>query len=184
MTRTLLLFLPVVGALVLHAPVLRFDLFRSFKRPIDGGRCFRGRRIFGDNKTWRGALVMCSGCLVATVLLWHLQSYRAALPPAVQAAGPFGLGLPLGLGVVLGELPNSFLKRQAGIAPGARKRSVLGIVLSIYDQGDFVPVVWAMLAPIWVIPVREIVIAFVVLVVGHAVINVIGFAIGARKTAI
>jgi hypothetical protein len=50
--------LPVLGAPVAHAPVLKWDLLAGLARPLDGGACLRGRRIFGDNKTWRGAAVM------------------------------------------------------------------------------------------------------------------------------
>ena len=59
--------LPVLGAPLLHAPVLRFDLLTAVKRPIDGGRTFGGRRILGDNKTWRGALVMVTGVEAAAL---------------------------------------------------------------------------------------------------------------------
>lgn len=180
----LLLFLPLLGALVLHAPVLRFDLLPRLKRPLDGGRTVRGRRIFGDNKTWRGALVMGSGALLATLLLAQVAGYWTRLPVPVQAAGPLPLGLVLGLGTVLGELPNSFLKRQLGIGPGNRARGLLGIALSIYDQGDFVPLVWLMLSPIWLIPPSQIGLCFVIVVALHAIVNLIGFAIGARKTAV
>jgi hypothetical protein len=50
-------FLPLLGAFIAHAPVLRFNLLSALSRPIDGGGTIRGRRIFGDNKTWRGAMV-------------------------------------------------------------------------------------------------------------------------------
>jgi hypothetical protein len=61
------LFLPVGGAWIAHAPVLRWDLAPRLNRPIDGGRTLRGRRLFGDNKTWRGALVMGGGVFAATL---------------------------------------------------------------------------------------------------------------------
>jgi CDP-2,3-bis-(O-geranylgeranyl)-sn-glycerol synthase len=182
MGSTLLLFLPLLGSLVLHAPVLRFDLLRSLRHPIDGGRTFRGRRVFGDNKTWRGALVMVSGTVLATILLSRIQPYWARLPMPIQAAGPWKLGLLLGSGAVLGELPNSFIKRQLGVAPGAHASSLRGALLAIYDQGDFVPVVWAMLAPVWFIPPAHAALAFVVVVALHALVNVIGYAIGARTS--
>jgi CDP-2,3-bis-(O-geranylgeranyl)-sn-glycerol synthase len=184
MTGTLLLFLPLIGALALHAPVLCFDLLRSLKHPIDGGRTFRGKRIFGDNKTWRGALVMLSGAVLATVLLSCVRAYWTLLPPPIQAVGPWQLGFLLGLGTVLGELPNSFLKRQLGIAPGERASTFPGWLLMLYDQGDFVPMVWALLAPVWIIPPVEIALAFIVLVAVHAVVNVIGYAIGARTSPV
>ena len=50
-------FVPVLGAPALHAPVLTFDLLKPLKRPLDFGATIGGRRVFGDNKTWRGAIV-------------------------------------------------------------------------------------------------------------------------------
>jgi hypothetical protein len=182
--RTFLLFVPMLGAPLLHAPVLRLDAFQRLKRPLDGGLTFRGRRIFGDNKTWRGALFMFSGVLVATLILSAVPGYWRRLPLPVQARSPWLLGALLGLGVVVGELPNSFLKRQLRIGPGARKQGIPGLFLSIFDQGDFVPVVWLLLAPIWTIPFGELVLAFAVVVAIHLALNLLGFAIGARRTPI
>jgi hypothetical protein len=48
-----------------------------------------------------------------------------------------------------------------GIAPGGRETSLRGVLVAIYDQGDFVPVIWAMLTPIWVIPPAQAALAFV-----------------------
>ena len=48
--------LPVLGAPLAHAPVLRGDLMSGLARPIDLGLTVRGRRLFGDNKTWRGEI--------------------------------------------------------------------------------------------------------------------------------
>jgi CDP-archaeol synthase len=44
-TQALWTLAPILGAPLAHAPVLRFDLLRSLKRPIDGGRALGGRRI-------------------------------------------------------------------------------------------------------------------------------------------
>jgi CDP-2,3-bis-(O-geranylgeranyl)-sn-glycerol synthase len=181
---TLFLLLPILGAPLLHAPVLRFDLFRGLKRPLDGGRCFRGRRLFGDNKTWRGAIFMFAGVLGATLILSLVPGYWRRLPEPLQPRGPWLLGGLLGLGLVAGELPNSFLKRQLRVAPGARGRGVAGVLLSIFDQGDFVPVVWLLLAPLWVMPAGDLLLAFLTVVGVHLALNVVGFAIGARTTPI
>jgi len=103
--RALWIFLPVLGAPILHAPVLRWDLLPALKRPLDGGRSFRGRRILGDNKTWRGALCMTAGVVLATVALWRWGWWRDQLPGAVRASSPIVVGLLIGLGTVGGELP-------------------------------------------------------------------------------
>jgi CDP-2,3-bis-(O-geranylgeranyl)-sn-glycerol synthase len=180
----LLLFLAVLGAPLVHAPVLRWDLLRGLKRPLDGGRTLGGRRLLGDNKTWRGALCMTAGVVLATVLLWRWDWWRAQLPGAVRDASPVLVGLLMGAGTVIGELPNSFLKRRLGIAPGARRRTPGGVALAVLDQGDLVLGIWVALLPIWVMPVWLAAIAFAAVAAIHLVINVIGYAIGARAAPV
>ena len=78
--RTTLLFLPFLGSALLHAPVLRFDLLPVLKRPIDGGCTLNGVRLLGDNKTWRGAVVMTLGVVLATWGLSHVNAYCEPAP--------------------------------------------------------------------------------------------------------
>jgi CDP-2,3-bis-(O-geranylgeranyl)-sn-glycerol synthase len=178
------IFLPVLGAPLLHAPVLRWDLLAALKRPLDGGLTWRGRRILGDNKTWRGALCMTAGVVLATLALWHWEWWRGEIPDAVSASSPLLVGLLIGLGTVGGELPNSFLKRRLDIAPGARRRSPGGVALALLDQGDLVLGIWVCLLPIWVMPVWLAAVAFAVIAALHAVLNVVGYAIGARAAPV
>jgi CDP-2,3-bis-(O-geranylgeranyl)-sn-glycerol synthase len=141
--RALWLVAPVVLAGAVHSIVIHRDLLPRLARPLDGGRMFRGRRLFGANKTWRGVIVMSATSAVAA----------AALTPRfvdvpVRVAGPAGfalLGLTLGLAYSLAELPNSFVKRRLGIAPGAQTagRRTTQFVL---DQLDSVVGVVAVLA--------------------------------------
>jgi CDP-2,3-bis-(O-geranylgeranyl)-sn-glycerol synthase len=72
----------------------------SGARPLDGGRLLAdGRRVLGDSKTWRGVL----------------------LAPLLTGASAALLGLPAGVGVVvggaamLGDLLSSFAKRRLGV---------------------------------------------------------------------
>ena len=182
--RVLWVFVPVLGAPILHAPVLALDLVPALKRPLDGGVTLGGRRLFGDNKTWRGALAMVAGVVAATALLSMWPWYWHHLPGGVRDAGPGLYGLLLGVGVVVGELPNSFLKRRLGIDPGAQRHTPPGALLSLHDQGDFVLGVWVLLLPIWVMSPRQALIAFVVVSTVHLAVNVVGTAIGAREAAI
>jgi len=181
MPPVLWVLVPILGAAIVHGPVLRFDLLRDLKRPLDGGATLRGRRIFGDNKTWRGAFSIVAGIMLAAVLLSWWPAYWTLLPLEVQRADPRVFGLLLGIGFVVGELPNSFLKRQLDIAPGSQRRTLSGVLISLYDQGDFVLGMWLTLAPIWVMTPLEALLAFVVAVGGHLIVNVLGYWIGARK---
>jgi hypothetical protein len=175
-------FVPVLGAAIAHAPVLTFDLAGPLKRPLDFGATFRGKRIFGDNKTWRGALFMTGGVIAAAALLSLWPWYWHHLPDEIEDAGPWLYGFLLGLGVVIGELPNSFIKRRLDIAPGTQMRGRAGVLISIYDQADFVPAVWILLLPIWTMSVSQAVICFAVVAAVHLLINVVGYAVGARSS--
>jgi CDP-diglyceride synthetase len=177
-------FVPVLGAAVLHAPVLTFDLLRGLKRPLDFGLTVAGQRLFGDNKTWRGAIVMLVGVVAAAALLSLWPWYWHHLPDGIQDAGPWTYGVLLGLGVVLGELPNSFLKRRLGIAPGRQRRSPGGALFSLYDQADFVLAIWVLLLPIWTMSLAQAVIVLAVVTAVHLLINLVGYAVGARTAPI
>jgi hypothetical protein len=180
----LLVFVAVLGAPILHAPVLALDLFKALKVPLDFGATIGGKRVFGDNKTWRGAIFMALGPALAALALTRWPAYRDALPDDVAAASPLLWGALVGLGVVVGELPNSFLKRRLDIAPGTRRRTAGGVALVVLDQADLVPGVWLCLAPVYVLPVATAAVAFVAVTAVHLLINVIGYAIGARSSAL
>jgi CDP-2,3-bis-(O-geranylgeranyl)-sn-glycerol synthase len=177
-------FAPVLGAPVVHAPVLTWDLLGPLKRPIDGGATLRGRRVLGENKTWRGALMMSAGTVTASVLLRRFDWYRRRLPAEVSAASPVLVGLLLGLAVVAGEFPNSFAKRQLDIPPGGRRRDAAGVAISIVDQADWVPTAWLLLSPVWRMSPRQAADVFALVAGIHVPINVIGYAIGARTSPV
>ena len=176
--------LPVLGAPVAHAPVLRGNRLAALARPLDGGATFRGRRVFGDNKTWRGAVVMSAGVVAASCALHRAEWFRDRLPEELRRAGPLRYGPLLAIGTVGGELPNSFLKRQLGIAPGSRRWTPGGVALVVFDQADFVLGIWLALSPVWRMPWREAARAFVLVAGVHMGINVVGYAIGARDTLV
>lgn len=134
----------IVGALsvagFMHSAWLRAPVSRRLMMPLDGGRTLRGRRIFGDNKTVRGFVVMVPGAALA---FWALsQIVLAAGLPAealwpLSAGGFVVLGAWAGLGFMLGELPNSFVKRQLGVAPGDAPRSApMRLVSFVVDRVD------------------------------------------------
>jgi hypothetical protein len=168
-------FVPALGGALAHAPFLRYDLAPALKRPLNA-------RLFGANKTLRGALAMSGGTLAATLALHRLSGYRERLPLELQEAGPWPHGALLGAAVVLGELPNSALKRRIGIAPGERASSPLGAALAIHDQADFVLGAWPLLAPIWRMRPREVAEAFALVGGVHMAVNLAGYALGARTS--
>jgi hypothetical protein len=177
-------FLPTLGGALVHAPILRYDLLRSLKVPLDAGAAPGGKRLLGDNKTVRGALAMAGGTLAATLALHGLDWYRRRLPAELQAAGPLSHGAVLGASVVVGELPNSILKRRLGIGPGERAGSALGVALAIHDQADFVIGAWPLFLPVWRMSAREVAEAFASVAAVHLAVNLAGYALGARTAVL
>ncbi|HVH57907.1 MAG TPA: CDP-archaeol synthase [Vicinamibacterales bacterium] len=109
----------------------------AFAIPLDGGRCFRGRRIFGAHKTVRGFVVMVPAAALAFALLATLAAdavLRALWPlsPLTYAL----LGAWAGFGFMAGELPNSFIKRQLDVAPGAAADGWRGVPHFLLDRFD------------------------------------------------
>jgi hypothetical protein len=185
LARALYLLCPLIVAAGLSGAVLRFELFRFLKRPIDGGLTFRGRRVFGDSKTWRGVAVAVVGCVLAVAVQKYLLSGVCPWLELVDYAhvDAVAFGAAMGAGSMLGELPNSFAKRQLGIAPGATTRGVPAAVFYVWDQVDLLTTAWPCIA-FWVRPSLAVVVAsFVLALVLHPSVSLIGYLIGARKSA-
>lgn len=152
---TLFFFLAFLLAGIVQTVWLRSKIARRFSVAIDAGFTFRSQRIFGDNKTWRGFIVMVPAAGMSFVLMHRLlqplDTTGHSLWP-LSLVHFFLLGCWAGLGFMLGELPNSFFKRQFGIAPGAPARHpVARRICFLIDQAD--SVVGGLLAVSLAVPV-------------------------------
>lgn len=137
--KTLYLAFPVILGGLLQCLVLRFTLFARFAVPLDFGATFRGKRVFGANKTLRGLLVMVFGAVAGMdiqTIVYSFEPFRRISLLDYGQIEPLSAGAALGLGFILGELPNSFVKRQCGIAPGANAPGALFWLFSLLDQID------------------------------------------------
>lgn len=117
----LLFFLP--AGIANMGPVLanKIPVLNQFKTPIDFGKNWRGSRIFGDNKTWRGLLFgALLGGLTALVTYAALPELYSSVTTKVQLTNisVFSVGVLLGAGALLGDALESFFKRRAGVKPG------------------------------------------------------------------
>lgn len=137
----LFLIVAFVIAGLLHSMWLRSERSRRLAIPLDGGRTFRGRRIFGANKTLRGFAVMVPAAALSFAGVAALLALPNDTVPSslwqLSIAQYAALGAWAGLGFMLAELPNSFLKRQLGIGPGEAPRSrAAAIVCFVIDRLD------------------------------------------------
>ena len=145
--QLLFLIAILVCAGAINMAFVKAPIMSGLSRPMDGGAVHRdGKRLFGDNKTWKGFLGMIAitaTCLAAAGWLAanfpHIQ--RLSLIPFEELVFPFNawfFGALWGLAYVLAELPNSYLKRRIDIAPGKNARGLKGFLFLLLDQADSV----------------------------------------------
>lgn len=146
--------------------------------PIDGGRRWRGQRLLGDGKTWRGTALGTLGGVAVALLL------NAIRRPVVVSLGvplpdfPIAVAFALPLGAMLGDVGASFLKRRTGRERGAS--------FPLVDQLDFVVgalLLTAIVAPGWFASVFTLPVLLAIVVLTpllHLGTNAIGYALGLK----
>src|SRR5262245_24565313 len=62
------LFFPLLIGLITHGFCIKFKGLAFLCHPLDRGRKFQGKRIFGDNKTYRGLVAVSLGTVIGFAL--------------------------------------------------------------------------------------------------------------------
>lgn len=158
------------------APVLVQGRLRTLERPMDLGATFRGRRVLGDHKTWRG---LVAGVATAVAVFWLQQLvYRTGwlhvLARIDYGTASLVTGLMLGIGTLLGDAVKSFFKRQLDIAPG---KTWLG-----FDQLDFLAGAWLATLPLGAPPFMHLVVIAPIVFVGAIGSTTIGWSTGLKPS--
>lgn len=89
--------------------------------PVDFYRTFRGRRIFGAHKTWRGlicGILMSMIVFSAQKVIFKETPFFKDLSLIDYEKTSLLFGFLSGFGSLLGDIVKSFFKRQYDIAPG------------------------------------------------------------------
>jgi len=156
MALSLFIITAFMVAGILYFIWLSLPLAGKFNRPVDGGRHFRGKRIFGENKTFRGFVGMG---LAAGISFYIFGSFAGNLPVWIAGGmwdlSPMNyalLGVWCGIGFMAGELPNSFVKRQLQIPPGCAAES-RGYCLVFFVVDHMDSLLGALLVMSMVVPV-------------------------------
>ena len=172
-----------------HVFWLRTKLARRFSWPVDGGMEFRGKRLFGDNKRVCGFMALPPLTALAFMLL---GSGRELLPVAIgdglwalTAWQYAGLGLACGIAFMLAELPNSFMKRRLGIAPGhPPSQSWLRPIVLFVDRYDSVLGVLLTLSLLVPVPIATWILVLFFGPVVHALFSIAMHALGIKARAL
>lgn len=172
---------PVILAAILHMFVVKKNWWNKLLFPLDHYKTFKGKRIFGDHKTYRGVFVMVLFSIFFTYLYEfiltkysNLQIYN--LLDFTKYSFYF-YGVLFGLGYILGELPNSFYKRQKNVIPGKTNT----IIMRLIDLSDSVIVILLLLVVFSNFTWFYFLIGVFFYSAIHLIINYLLFLIGWRK---
>lgn len=121
---------PVVFGGVLHMLVVTRDYLPRLKVPIY-------TPWFGKNKTWRGVIAVTFLTTIGALLVYPIELSTLSLFSVSLLHGVpiIVLGVAGGLGYVVGELPNSFIKRRLGAQPGEMPEKLTDAFIA-FDQVD------------------------------------------------
>ncbi|CAM3913025.1 hypothetical protein VA7868_02306 [Vibrio aerogenes CECT 7868] len=170
----LILMLPLIISGSFHMMVVKRNWFSAWAIPLN-------EHAFGRNKTWRGMLVMPLATIPGTVLICILYTwFQPWMLVDLTTTDPVLLGILLGIGYVIPELPNSWVKRRLKIPPGqqAAKNAFWFTLIDQTDSAIGCAIVYALM-----LDVPVIVFLWIILLgpLVHLIVNLTLYSIGLRK---
>ena len=137
---------------------------------MDFGLSWRGKRLLGNNKTWRG--VFTGTCLagITGLLLYPL------LGTTESRWEVFAISLLMGFGALLGDACESFFKRQRGVPAGNSWFP--------FDQIDYIIGGLVVVIPFADISLSTIAVIFVTFFALHLVIAYSAYLLGLKDKPI
>jgi len=166
------------------------------KAPMDGGRKWRGKRLFGDGKTWEGFIFGgLTGVFAGEMqqLISYLSnqprfnvmgmSFIGTFDPDIlpnMSFGALAVTACLSYGGLLGDLIKSFIKRRMGIERGKKSPFLM-------DQLDFVAGAWLLTIPIFwnwfwtAFSVFNIIVILIMTPLIHRAVNIAGYKLGQKR---
>ncbi|MEM4268372.1 MAG: CDP-archaeol synthase [Candidatus Woesearchaeota archaeon] len=147
--------------------------------PVDFGKSWKGARIFGDHKTYKGFFFGIISAIFLVYVQKLLYTFDWLNRISFVDYGSFSylevvwLGFLFGFGALFGDLIKSYFKRRAGIAPGKS--------FAPWDQLDYVLgiiVFVSLYKPV------TLVMAFMLVIVApmlHLITTIIGYNLGLKE---
>lgn len=136
---------PVIIAGVFNMIWCKVPFLKPLRIPIDRGICLKdGKRVFGDNKTWKGFV----GYIILNtffMVLWGLLCEKSSflfehnffyINNENSILLSLKIGALVGLAYALFELPNSFIKRRLSIVEGKSTSGFKQVFFIFLDQAD------------------------------------------------
>lgn len=186
------LILPIILGGVFNMILVKLPLLESLKTPMDRGLVLKdGKRLFGDNKTWKGF----AGMIIVTSIWMGIfgilyEHFSWARELSIIPYGEFEIplnewfyGAFWGLGYVLFELPNSYIKRRFEIAPGEQAKGLWGFFFGFLDQSDSVIGCLIFMLVFFVPTPLEALVLFILGTGFHYFVNLLLYLVGLKSQA-
>lgn len=143
----------------------------GWNTPIDLGKSWRGTRVFGNHKTWRG---LVSGTIAGALI--GLFQYRFIASSAETTPFIIAATAAMGLGALVGDAVESFFKRRRGVKPGQSWFP--------FDQTDYIIGGLVFVSPFIKLSIAEIIRVFLIYFVLHLGVSYVSYRAGLKKTPI
>ena len=178
---------PILAGIV-NSIFCKINVLNSLKKPLDFNIKIKGKRLFGDNKTWKGLI----GYIIFNIIFMILVGiiYKACnieklnffyINHTNTITYNLLIGFLLGLFYALFELPNSFIKRRLGITPGKTITGSKKYFFIFLDQADSVFGVALVVCMFYPIGIKVYLLYILVGAVTHLVINMLLYFLHLRK---
>lgn len=174
--QALYFMLPAYVANAIPNFLPHFKMGKVLDSPVDLGRSFKGKRIFGDNKTVKGFVFGILFAILTCLLQFALYKNGYLLSITVvnyNFIGAFVIGFLLGFGALAGDAMKSFVKRRIDIEPGKP--------FPVFDQIDFAigALVFVLLAV--ALPLDVLLTALIISPILPFVANILAYLLGIKK---
>lgn len=155
------------------APILAAKApgLKRWNTPMDFGKAWRGVRIFGDHKTWRGLI---SGTVFAMFIGWMQYRFIGTSPEPIWFI--MLVAAAMGFGALIGDAIKSFIKRRRGIPSGD--------AWVPFDQIDYI-IGGLIFVSLFIRPgLDQIIMIFIIYFGLHLIVSYIGYLTGFKKKPI
>jgi len=175
-------FIPAGIANVMPVLVAKIPWLKRYTAPIDAGFVWRGKRVLGDHKTWRGLIAGIIGATLALAMQQYLFVHNNWLSTMVGERIDYSslptliVGPLFAIGALGGDAIESFFKRRFNIAPG---RSWFP-----FDQTDYIIGGALATAPFIRLHAGEYCLLLLVWLVIHVLSTVAGYLLGLKDQPI
>lgn len=178
--KALWIFLPAAIANSLPIFAKNYNWLPFLELPLDFGKKYKGSRILGDHKTWRGLILGVLGGIAVAVIQREI-ALRSGYVEGISIINwhennPLILGALMGFGALFGDAAKSLVKRRLNIKPGD--------TFLFFDQIDYIIGALLFLSlkiPINTLPIPTIVLTWMAL---HVLSTVFAWKIGMKEKAI